>query len=67
MGKNDLFALIIILRQILSHEDVKSLIIELDRLIENLKFNLHSISIDAVLDRMGFPYNWREIANIEKR
>ena len=67
MGKNDLFALIIILRQILSHEDVKSLIIELDRLIENLKFNLHSISIDAVLDRMGFPSNWKEIANIEKR
>ena len=67
MGKNDLFALIIILRQILSHEDVKSLIIELDRLIENLKFNLHSISIDAVLDRMGFPSNWIEIANIEKR
>ena len=66
-GKNDLFALIIILRQILKHEDVKNLILELDRLIENLKMNLHVIPIENVLDRMGFPQNWNEIANIEKR
>lgn len=66
-GKNDLFALIIILRQILTNEDVKNLILELDRLIENLKMNLHTIPIEKVLDRMGFPVNWKEIANIEKR
>ena len=66
-GKNDLFALIIILRQILSNEDVKNLILELDRIIENLRINLHTIPIESVLDRMGFPTNWKEIANIEKR
>ena len=66
-GKNDLFALIIILRQILSHEDVKNLILELEKLLDNLSINLHSITIDKVLDRMGFPTNWKEIANIEKR
>ena len=66
-GKCDIFALIIILRQVLSNEDVKNLIIELQRTIENLSMNLHSISIDKVLDRMGFPKNWMEIANIEKR
>ena len=66
-GKCDLFALLIILRQVLSNEDVKNLILELDRLVENLSMNLHSISIDKVLDRMGFPKNWKEIANIEKR
>ncbi len=66
-GKNDLFALLIILRQVLSNEDVKNLILELDRLIENLKYNLHSIEIEKVLERMGFPNNWKEIANIEKR
>ena len=66
-GKNDLFALIIILRQILANDDVKNLILELDKIIENLKFNLRSISINDVLDRMGFPDNWKEIANIEKR
>ena len=66
-GKNDLFALIIILRQILSNEDVKNLILELERIITNLKINLHTISINDVLNRMGFPENWMEIANIEKR
>lgn len=66
-GKNDLFALIIILRQILSSEDVKNLILEIDRAVENLKINLHTISVEKVLDRMGFPHNWKEIANIEKR
>lgn len=66
-GKNDLFALIIILRQVLSNADVKNLICELERLVDNLSMNLHSISINKVLDRMGFPLNWKEIANIEKR
>ena len=66
-GKNDLFALIIILRQILSSDDVKNLILELGKIIDNLELNLHSISIDVVLERMGFPLNWKDIANIEKR
>ncbi len=66
-GKNDLFALLIILRQLLRNEDVKNLILEIDRALENLKLNLHTITIEKVLDRMGFPHNWEEIANIEKR
>ena len=66
-GKNDLFALLIILRQLLRNEDVKNLILEIDRVLENLKLNLHTIPMEKVLDRMGFPYNWKEIANIEKR
>ena len=51
----------------LGNDDVKNLILELDKIIENLRINLHTISIEKVLDRMGFPYNWKEIANIEKR
>jgi len=66
-GKNDLFALFIILREMLSTEDMKNLISEMGSLLENLEYNLSTITIDKVLDRMGFPYNWREIANIEKR
>jgi len=66
-GKNDLFALIIILRQMLSNEDVKNMILEIERAVENLKINLHTIELEKVLDKMGFPYNWKEIANIEKR
>ena len=46
---------------------MKNLINEMDNLLVNLEFNLNTITIDKVLDRMGFPYNWKEIANIEKR
>lgn len=66
-GKEDLFALIIILRQILRNDDVKNLILEIKREVLNLKFNLHTIEIDVILEKMGFPSNWEEIANIEKR
>ena len=64
-GKNDLFALIIILKQMLTPEEVKNMVIEISRVIDNLDYNLKSIEIDKVLDRMGFPSNWKEIANIE--
>ena len=64
-GKNDLFALIIIIRQLLTDTEVKNLIIEIEHLLDNLEYNLKSISIDKVLDRMGFPSNWKDIANIE--
>jgi abortive infection bacteriophage resistance protein len=66
-GRNDLFALFIILRQMLSTDDMKNLISEMGTLLEDLEYNLNTITIDKVLDKMGFPYNWREIANIEKR
>ena len=66
-GKNDIFALSIILRQMLSTDDMKKMISEVDTALKNLEFNLNSITIEKVLDRMGFPYNWKEIANIEKR
>lgn len=65
-GKNDLFALLIIMKQLLTNEEIKNIVIEIDHALENLDYNLHSIPISKVLDRMGFPMNWKEIANIEK-
>ena len=65
-GKNDLFALIIIMKQMLRTEDFKNMTIELDNIIETLNYNLHTIDIHDVLNRMGFPSNWRDIANIER-
>lgn len=64
-GKNDLFALLIIIRQLLTSTEVKNLILEIEHVLNNLEYNLKSISIDKVLDRMGFPPNWKEIAGIE--
>ena len=65
-GKNDLFALVIILKQLLSKDDFKNLIYELDHTLETLNYNLVSIKLSKVLDRMGFPDNWKDIANIER-
>lgn len=65
-GKNDLFTLIIIMKQMLANEEFKNMTYELENVIGTLSFNLHTISIDAVLNRMGFPKNWKDIANIER-
>ncbi len=66
-GKNDLFALIIIMKQMLLPEEFKNMSIELDNVIETLNYNLHTISIKDVLERMGFPDNWQDLAKIERR
>ena len=65
-GKNDVFALIIIMRQMLQNEDFKNMIIELENVVQTLNYNLHTITIKQVLHRMGFPLNWTDIAKIER-
>lgn len=65
-GKNDLFAVIIIMKQLLSDIEIKNMVIEIDHALDNLQYNLHTIPIDKVLDRMGFPLNWKQIADIER-
>ena len=65
-GKNDLFALIIIMKQLLQYEDFKNMTLELENIIETLNYNLHTIKIEKVLNRMGFPLNWQDLANIER-
>ncbi len=65
-GKNDLFALIIMLKQLLSKDDFKNLVYEIDHVIESLNYNLVSIKVSKVLDRMGFPNNWKDLVNIER-
>ena len=65
-GKNDVFALIIIMRQMLQNEDFKNMTIELENVVQTLNYNLHTISINDVLNRMGFPLNWMDIAKIER-
>lgn len=66
-GKNDLFALIIIMKHLLNEVEFKNMTIEISRALANLKMNLKTISIEKVLDRMGFPTNWEQLANIIKK
>ena len=65
-GKNDVFALIIILKQMLSKGEFSNLMEEIRHNLENLELNLHSIKIDKVLDGMGFPKNYYDLKNIEE-
>ena len=65
-GKNDLFALIIIMKQLLQPEEFKNMTLELDNIIETLNYNLHTIKIDDVLNKMGFPINWKDLSKIER-
>lgn len=65
-GKSDLFAFLIIMRQLLLTEDFKNMTIELENVVQTLNYNLTSIKIDKVLDRMGFPENWKDLAGIER-
>ncbi len=64
-GKNDIFALIIIIRQMLKDDEVKNFVYEVKRILNNLDYNLKTISINKILDRMGLPKNWEEIAEID--
>ena len=66
-GKNDLYALVIILKSLLKDNEVKDMVNEIDKAISNLEFNLRIIPIDKVLDRMGFPDNYMDIVDIKKK
>ncbi len=65
-GKNDIFALIIIMKQLLDKEKFKAMIIEIEHEIRSLDYNLKTIKISDVLKHMGFPKNWKDLANIER-
>ena len=65
-GKNDLFALIIIMKQVLKYEDFLNMTLEIEKVIDNLEYNLKTISIKKILKIMGFPENWKELSTIER-
>ena len=65
-GKNDLFALIIIMKEMLQPSEFKSMMFEIENCVTTLDYNLKTISINDVLNRMGFPRNWKDLANMER-
>jgi len=60
-GLNDVFSLIIILKEMLRKEDFNLLIHEISYEIDILEGKLKTININKVLDKMGFPPNYRDI------
>lgn len=63
-GKNDLFAIIIILRQMLSDSEFADVINEISYEMDILDGKIDSVDTKTILNRIGFPDNWREITNI---
>ena len=66
-GKNDLFALIIIMKSLLKENEFNTLIEEIKDIVDNLEYNLRTIPIDKILDRMGFPENWYSMKDINNK
>lgn len=64
-GINDLFALIIILKRLLRKDDFHMMLSEISYEIDYLSGRLHSIRISKVLDRMGFPNNYKNIVRMD--
>ena len=65
-GKNDLFAVVIIIKSMLKDDEFRDFVCEFENAINNLEYNLKVIPINKVLDRMGFPDNWTDIKEIKK-
>ncbi len=65
-GKNDIFALMIIFKEILSRRDFNQLMGLMQNIIGILADNLSSIPIKKMYDAMGFCDNWEDILNLKE-
>lgn len=63
IGKNDVFALLIVLKLFLEKSDFDVLFTSLKSEIYKLSKKLRTITIDDVMKKMGFPSNWEDINN----
>ena len=63
-GMNDMFSLIIILKGVLREDDFNLLMHEVSYELDVLDGKLNVITISKVLDRMGFPTNYKEIVRL---
>lgn len=63
-GKRDLFACVIALKKLLSHNDYKRMAKEIFRAIGTLDKKLVVLTREDVLNEMGFPSNWRVLDSL---
>jgi len=63
-GKNDLFSVIIILRQMLSEEEFRNLVYEIGYEIDILDGKVNVLPLNQLLNKISFPNNWRDILEI---
>ena len=64
-GKDDLFAVIIIFKQLLSKDEFKEMFNEISYEFDMLDGKTNIIPTNKLLNKIGFPDNWRDIINID--
>ena len=65
-GKNDVFALIIVMKQMLKNEEFKNMALEISHAFKNLELNIKTIPLSKIYHKMGFPTNWEELIDVNK-
>ena len=63
-GKNDIFALIIILKQMLDSDKFAQMMNEINLKIQDFTWQVKSIDVNKLYDYMGFPDNYMDIINM---
>ena len=64
-GKDDIFAVVIMLKCMLTESDFTDFVNEVSYDLNLLDGRVNIIPQSKILDRMGFPSNWEEIAKIK--
>ena len=64
-GKDDLFVVIIIFKQLLSKDEFKEMFNEISYEFDILDGKTNIIPTNKLLNKIGFPDNWRDIINID--
>lgn len=64
-GKNDLFAVIIIMKQMLKKDEFNDFLFQIGYEIDILDSSIKSVETSLILNKIGFPDNWRQISEID--
>lgn len=64
-GKNDLYAIVIIMKQMLKKDEFREFIYEIGYEIDVLDGKVDVIPLNSILNKIGFPDNWRDIVDLD--
>lgn len=65
-GYKDLFSIVIILKTLLENREFAKFYNILINDLEELKHNIKSVEFIEILDKMGFPQNYKKLLNMKK-
>jgi len=60
-GINDVFALLICLKELLREDDITDIILQINERIAKLEQKIYTVEITEILSLMGLPENWKKV------